>query len=290
VRVGGGALEGAAGALIGCFAGLIHFGSLRYQRVDLQKSFIAAVVGCLLAFVLALVLPPFSVGKAVFGGMTLLVPAMVLTIGTYELADDALESGVARLAYGLLRLLMLGFGIALASRGWALFAPLPARVIAEPLPWFAVLLVVAVGGVALTICLRARRQDLPWIVAAVVLAFESQELTKLVVGGRGSPIIAALVLGIAACLFARRPGRVPATIVVPGLLQLAPGFLATEAVFNLVSRGGPVADRARIFDVLMTALQLVLGLVLADVLVGRRSGGARPEGHHPPQQPVPSAR
>lgn len=279
-RVGGGALEALAGAIIGVVAGVIHYATIRYKRIDLQKSFLGALVGTLVAFALRAVLPPFDVGRALFGGITLLVPAMVLTIGTYELANDALESGVARLAYALLRFLMLGFGIAVAMRLFPLVAPLPSRVISSPLPHLVTLLLVAVGGGALTFCLQGRRRDLPWMAVAALFAFGVQELTKLIFGGRGSPMLSALLLGVAANLYARLTDKIPATFVIPGLLQLAPGFLGTEAVFNLLAgAGGANLDQARLFDVFMTALQLVTGLLLADVFAG---GAVRRRFHRAP--------
>ena len=91
-------------------------------------------------------------------------------------------------------------------------------------------------------------------------------------GGSGSPLVAALALGIVANLYGRIPGHIPATVLVPGLLQLAPGFLGTQAVIGLIGRGGGGAVQpAGFFDVFIILVQLVLGLVLADVLVGRQS-------------------
>jgi uncharacterized membrane protein YjjP (DUF1212 family) len=270
VRVGGRALEAAVGGGVGLLAGLIHYGTLRWERVDLQKSFVAAMVGALATLALTLVLPSFDAGRALFGGITLLVPAMVLTIGTFELANGALESGVVRLAYGLLRFLMLAFGLSVALRLFPLLAPLPAYVAVEKLPWPVALLVVAIGGAALTFCLQGRPRELPWMAVAALVAYGAQELTKAVLGGRGSPLLAAMILGLCGALYARRPGRVRATIVIPGLLQLAPGFLGTEAVFGLLRSGAPAAESARFFDVLMIALQLVTGLVLAEVLARPR--------------------
>jgi uncharacterized membrane protein YjjP (DUF1212 family) len=114
-RIGGRWWEALAGALIGVLAGWIHFGTIRYQRIDLQKTFLAALGGALMGLLLSLVLPPFDLARAIFGGIALLLPAMVVTVGVHEMANDALESGVVRLAYGLLRFVMLAFG---GSRRW----------------------------------------------------------------------------------------------------------------------------------------------------------------------------
>jgi uncharacterized membrane protein YjjP (DUF1212 family) len=271
-RVGGAWLEMLAAGLIGVVTGAIHFGTLRSQTVDLQKSFLASLCGLLAAFPLAFVLPPFDVGRAVFGGIALLVPAMVIAIGIHELANEALESGTVRLSYGLLRFLMLGAGAAGALTVARLIAAWPASATVSPLPGAVVLAAVAVGGVALTVCLQAPRRDVPWICGAALLAHGTQELTKLLVGGRGSPLVAAVLVGVAGNLFAQRTRRPAGIIVVPGLLQLAPGFLGTTAVFGLL-RGTSVSG-ASFFEVLLVALQLGLGLLVAGVLFPRREGRA----------------
>jgi uncharacterized membrane protein YjjP (DUF1212 family) len=273
-RVGGAALEALAGGIVGLVAGVVHFEALRREKVDLEKSFLAALVGGLTTFSLTSLLPPFDTGRALFGGMTLLIPAMAVAIATTELANDALESGVARLAFGLLRALMLAFGVGLALWLCPLMAPVSPRVISSPLPLPVALLFVGVGGVALTACLQGRKEDLPWIAGAALLAFGTQEATRLLVGGHGSPLLSALVVGLAAQAYGRLTGKVPATIVIAGLLQLVPGFLGTQPVLDLLSGNhlAPAPEQARLFAAAMTALQLGIGLFLAELLAGR---GAR---------------
>jgi uncharacterized membrane protein YjjP (DUF1212 family) len=266
-RVGGRWLEVLVAAAVGALAGKINFGTVRFARANLQKSFLAALAGALVALLVGRLLPSFDVARATFGGIALLVPAMVLTLATAEMANGALESGVIRLAYGLLRFLMLGFGMAAAARLWMLFGALPAHFQHAPLPGPVVLALVAVGGAALTVCMQARPRDLPWIVGAATLAYGVQELTKMLLGGHGSPLAAAFVLGVAGLGYARLPGRAAGTVLFPGLLQLAPGFIGIEAVVTLL---GERAGGERFFDVLMTALQLVTGLLLAEALLARR--------------------
>ncbi|RKH40173.1 threonine/serine exporter family protein [Corallococcus llansteffanensis] len=269
-RVGGAWRELAAAGLIGVMAGAIHFGTLRSMRMDLQKSFLAAFLGTLMAFGLSLLMPPFDLARALFGGATLLVPAMVVTLGAEELVSESVEAGMSRLTYGLLRFLLLGVGITAAARLWTLFLPLPAHLQASPLPEPVVLALVALGGIALTVCMGGRQRELPWIVGAVLLAFGTQELTKLLFGGRGSPLLASFVLGLAGLLYARLPGRTATTIIMPGLLQLAPGFLGTQVIVALLSPQAP-SSGDRFFDVLLVAAQLILGLVFASAIVQPRA-------------------
>ncbi|MFY2563928.1 threonine/serine ThrE exporter family protein [Corallococcus terminator] len=264
-RVGGGWWELVAALAVGVLAGGIHFGTLKSERMDLQKSFLAAFLGTLLAFGLTFVLPRFDAARALFGGVTLLVPAMVVTLGSAELVGESVEAGLSRLTYGLLRFLMLAVGIVAAGTLWELFAPLPIQTHANALPHAVVLVIIAVGGLALTVCMSARRRDTPWIVGAVLLAWGVQELTKGVFGDRGSPLISAFVLGVAGQLYSRLPERLPSTLIMPGLLQLAPGFIGTRAILALLGVPGQ-GDDARVFELLLVALQLVMGLLFAFML------------------------
>ncbi|RKG51064.1 hypothetical protein D7X30_36630 [Corallococcus sp. AB011P] len=266
-RVGGAWWEMLVAFFVGLIAGLIHFGTLNSHRVDLQKSFLAAFLGALVALGLTLLLPPFNAVRALFGGVTLLVPAMVVTLGSLELALGAVEAGLPRLMYGLLRFLMLGVGIAAAGTLWRFGGPLPPHFEQHALPPLLTFFVVAVGGGALSVCMSGRPRDVAWIVGGVLLAYGTQVLTKMLLGDRGSPLLSAFVLGVAGLLYGRGRDRMPMTVIMPGMLQLTPGFIGTEAIVALLGAG---AEDARLFNVLLVALQLVLGLVFATVVVPPR--------------------
>jgi len=271
VRVGGRWTELFAGSVIGFVAGAIHQLAGRRKQVGLEKSFLGAFLGTLVAFLLAFVLPPFDYPRALFGGITLLVPAMVITIGLHELANEALESGTVRLVYGLICFGLLAAGVVGAFTLGGLVGLDPPHATASKLPDLAVLAFVALGGLALVVCLEGRRRDVGWIVLATVIAFGTQELTRVVLGERGAPILVAFVLGCAGYLYARGPGRVPFTMIVPGLLQLAPGFLGTKAMFKMLTLGQGTAT-ASFFDVVVLALQLGIGILIASLVFKRRAG------------------
>jgi uncharacterized membrane protein YjjP (DUF1212 family) len=265
-RVGGAPLEMLAAALAGLVAGAIHVGTLRSRTVDLQKSFLSALCGSVGVFALSLVLPPFDVVSAVFGGITLLVPVMALAYGARQVVRESIESGLARLGSGLLRFLMVAFGVTAAAKLWSLFGALPSRADATPLPAAVILVAVTIGGAALVLCLHGRARDLPWIAGAALFAYAVQETTELFFEG-GSPFLSAVAVGIAGQLHGRWPGHFAATIVIPGLLQLVPGFLGTAAIVGLLD---PTATDGRgCLDVVLVALQLVIGLALAELVFHR---------------------
>lgn len=265
-RVGGSVNDLLAAAVVGFVAGVVHFGTLQYPRVDLQKSALGGAAGALTVLCLSLVIPDLDLAKALFGGVSLLVPAMVIVIGTHELANEALESGVVRLAYGLLRFVMLAVGIAAALHVWNLFAVVPHTHHEAGLPIPVVLAILVAGGLALIPCLQLRRRDALPVVLAVLAAHGTMVLSKLVFGEQGAPLAAAFVLGTLAQLYGRLPGHFAGTVMIPGLLQIAPGFLGTTAVLNML--GGK--SQASFFPVMMVTMQLLIGLVLANVLFGRK--------------------
>ena len=268
-RLGGRGTEMIVAALVALMPAFFHYVSIGRRTVDLQKTFLASVGASAIVLGCTLVFPPFDGPRALFGGLTLLVPAAALAIATHELANDALESGTPRLAYALLRFAMLGAGIAATLKLWLLFAPMPVIQTATPLPPLAILAILVVGSVSLVICLQGRRSDAPWIMLGVVVAFGTQALTKQLFGEDGAPFVAAFMLGIAGSIYARfaRDG-VPATVIIPGLLQIAPGFLGTQAVFALLR--GEAGGHTTFFHVFLVAIQLVIGLVLASVLFAPR--------------------
>ncbi|MES1166254.1 MAG: hypothetical protein ABUR63_10875, partial [Verrucomicrobiota bacterium] len=90
----------------------------------------------------------------------------------------------------------------------------------------------------------------------------------------GAPAAAAFILAAAAYLQARIPGHIAFTVLVPGLLQLAPGFLGTEATFKMLTLGAPESD-ASFYGVIILAVQLAVGILAASLLFRKRGGAAR---------------
>ena len=134
---------------------------------------------------------------------------------------EALESGVLRLAYGLLRFVMIGFGIAAAMKVYALFGPPPTTVHPAALARVIVASLVVDRQRRVTVCLQGRRRDTPWIIAGVLVAFGAHEVTKTIFPPDGSPFLATLLLGAVAIIQYRLGGRLPAILIIPGFLQIA---------------------------------------------------------------------
>jgi uncharacterized membrane protein YjjP (DUF1212 family)/uncharacterized membrane protein YjjB (DUF3815 family) len=282
-RVGGRWLEMAVGALISFVAAGIHFAGATYRQISLEKAFLVTALGTLTAFGLAFVLPPFDYPRGLYAGISLIVPSTTVTYAVHELANEELEAGTARLVYGIMGFALMGAGVVAAFNVGKLLGLEPPHATATKLPDLVVLGFIAVGGIALAACMEGRPAEIPWIVLSSVLAVGSEELTYLVFGERGAPILAAFILGSAAYLSARLPGRYPITMILPGLRQITPGFLGTRATFKMLT-AGQSSSSASFFDVILLAIQLGIGITLAGLLFKRRVRRA----HQPPAR-LPSA-
>ncbi len=274
-RVGGRWTEMVVGALISFIAAAIHLAGTAHRQISLEKMFLAAALGTFAAFGLAFLLPPFDYPRALYGGISLLVPSTIVTLGVHELTNEQLEAGTIRLVYGLLGFGLLGAGVAAAFNVGKLFGLEPPHVTATQLPNLAVLAFIAMGGLALVVCVDGRREDVPWIVLSAVIAFGAEQVTRIIFGEAGAPMLASFILGSAAYLYARLPGRVAITMILPGLRQITPGFLGTRATFELLT-AGKSTSAASFFGVILLALQLAIGITVAGLVFKRRSRGARP--------------
>jgi uncharacterized membrane protein YjjP (DUF1212 family) len=273
-RVGGRWIEMAVAALISFIAAAIHLEGASYRQISLEKMFLAAALGTFAAFGLAFLLPPFDYPRALYGGISLLVPSTIVTLGVHELTNEQLEAGTIRLVYGLLGFGLLGAGVVAAFNAGKMFGLEPPHITATKLPDLVVLAFIAMGGLALVVCVEGRPEDIPWIVLSTVIAFGAEALTRMVFGPSGAPLLASFVLGSAAYLYARLPGKVAITMILPGLRQITPGFLGTRATFELLTAGKSTST-ASFFDVILLALQLAIGITVAGLVFMRRSRRAR---------------
>ncbi len=232
----------------------------------LVRTFIVGAVAALVTLLSASAGGAFDAPAALFGGVVLMVPSMVMTMAAHELGGNLLETGSMRLAYALLRFVMLAAGIAAGVRVWDFFGSVPETTAPGELPGWCTAAILVVGGAGLTISLEASYRDMPWVIGGVLLAVAAQKVSEAILGrADGAPLTSAFVVGIAGYLQARLPGHVAPTVLVPGLLQLVPGFLGTRAVFMLLSGEEP-AQGETLLHALLVAVQLAMGLALASGL------------------------
>jgi len=163
------------------------------------------------------------------------LPGAVLTTAAIDLATRQMVAGAARLASGVMTLVLLGLGIV----GGANLVGIPASVVvaANPTgvgaigPWIGVL----VFGVGVTWRFSARRSAVPWILITLVVAYAGQLVGGLLLGSQLSAFVGAFVMTPVAMAAAQRPtGPPPMVTFLPGFWLLVPGALSLVGVTSFL--------------------------------------------------------
>ena len=267
--LGGGLREvivaGALGLGLGLFA-LLAEGRTRLGRIfEPLAAFLvsAAAVG------LAHVVGPVSVLVATLAGLISLVPGLTLTTAMAELAARHLVSGTARLAGAFITFISISFGVAVGNRiGTALFG---VPLVAEPaaLPEWTAYIALVVAPLCFTVLLRAEPRDAIWIVAAGMLGVVGGRLGAATLGVELGTFAGALAVALASSAYERFVKRTAVVVLVPGILLLVPGSVGFRSLTSLMERRA-VAGVETAFSMILTAIALVAGLLIAEVIAPSR--------------------
>jgi uncharacterized membrane protein YjjB (DUF3815 family) len=169
-------------------------------------------------------------------------------------------SGSARLVYGLQRLLLLSFGIAMGVNVAGVSGGPHA---AEPLGAWAPWLGVLVFGLGHYLASSAPRRTFFWLMLVLYVAYAAQALSGQALDSLGASFVAgAVVLPVAYAVQHRRSGPPVPVTFLPAFWLLVPGALGLEGVTDLVG-----AESAAGLGEFLNALLSVVAIA-AGVLVG----------------------
>jgi uncharacterized membrane protein YjjB (DUF3815 family) len=123
-----------------------------------------------------------------------------------------------------------------------------------------------IAGLSYVLRLQVERRDAVWVICACVIAVLAAKGGALVLGSQLGAFAAALIVGMAGNLLTilfKRPAMV---MQVPGIIMLVPGsigFTSFEALF----RANTVTGIETVFQMFVTAMALVYGLFVANLLL-----------------------
>jgi uncharacterized membrane protein YjjP (DUF1212 family) len=274
--LGGGGREVAIATALGLGVGIFALLATGRPRVGRVFEPVAAFLVSAGALGLARVGGPVSVLIATLGGLIVLLPGLTLTVAMSELATRNLASGTARISGAFMTFLAIAFGVALGNRiGGAAFGAVPAAASA-PLPEWLALVAVVAAGLGFVVVLRAEPRDAAWIVAIGSLGVLGGRAGAATLGVELGTFAGALAVGLASSAYAWWSHRPAAVVSVPGILLLVPGSVGFRGLTSLLERQA-VTGIETIFSMILTAMALVAGLLIAAVIAPeRRMLPARP--------------
>jgi uncharacterized membrane protein YjjP (DUF1212 family) len=273
--LGGGWPEIIASTLLGLGLGVFALIAERRQRVGRVFEPLSAFLVSAAAFGLARLVGPLSVFVTTLAGLIVLMPGLLLTTAITELATRHLASGTLRLSSAFMTLLGIIFGVALGTRvGVMLFGSPTAAQVGELPAWVAIAAVLLASASSVVI-LRADPRDAPWIIAAGVLGVAAGRLGAAKLGLELGMFVAAFTVALASSAFERWRRRPAPVVLVPGILLLVPGSIGYRSMTSLMS-GNTVAGIDTAFTMILTAVSLVAGLLIAGVVAPEPRRGRPP--------------
>jgi len=198
-----------------------------------------------------------------------LIPGVSLTISMAELATENLVSGTARLMGAIMVLLKLVFGLIMGIFVGQLF--FKSQIIGiDPrtdLPFPILVTAILLASLAFTFLLEARFRDVKWITVASFSGFGIFKLCSLQLNDPFAPtFIAALMVGLAASLYARYLKHPAITVLLPGITLLVPGSMGLKGL-TLVLEENTILGLNLLVKVFFTGIAIVAGLLLANILI-----------------------
>jgi uncharacterized membrane protein YjjP (DUF1212 family) len=267
--LGGGVEEILVATTIGIVLGLLAIVARRWLGLGRVFEAVASLVGSAIATAAGWYFGPLSVFTATLAGLIVLVPGLTLTTAMTELATRHLSSGIARLSAAVAIFLEIGFGVALGNQLMTAIVGQVPSARAETLPPWTLYAALVLVPLAFTVLLRAMPRDTGWIVLSGVVAFVGSRIGTHVLGAELGLFIGALAVGIGSNVYARLLDRPVAITQVPGVLLLVPGSIGYRSLAALLDRE-VVSGVETAFQMVMTAVSLVAGLLIANIVSPQR--------------------
>ncbi|WP_432457983.1 threonine/serine exporter family protein [Cellulomonas iranensis] len=266
--LGGGGLDVLVAAVLGGGVALLTTATRRVPA--LYQGLLVGLCAFAVALpVLLLVRTGWSVGllAPLVAPLVTFLPGALLTTGVIDLATRQMIAGSARLAAGVMQLVLLALGITVAAGLVGVPAAEVGSASSQPLGWAAPWVGVLVYAVGVVLHNDAHRGTLPWITLVLLVAYAGQVLGGVLFGAVVSSFVGALAMTPVAMLAAtRREGPPFLVTFLPGFWVLVPGALGLVGVTSVL---GHSTDQA-VTTIVTTGVSMVaisLG-VLAGLALG----------------------
>ncbi len=274
--LGGAWPEAAVGCMVGLTCGLNVIMAERNHRLARMSELVTGLTCGAVAQIGSWFIPCDSF-LAMIAGILFALPGVAFVLGLAELANRSVLAGTARITFALVALVQVLFGAAMSDRLISLVLDTP-DLDSTPLPLWVLVVTMPLAGVAISVFMRSRIVDVPWVIACSTIAFVLTRLTNLRSGEDWlASFVGAIAVGIFSNIYARRTRGPGVAMLVTGIYLLGPaslGLRGLSAIFTGDVMHGVVLG----FQMAMRGMALVVGLLSASLLIPPPPPATRKEG------------
>jgi uncharacterized membrane protein YjjP (DUF1212 family) len=262
----------AVSVVLGLLAGALRLMGTRVHRLEiLRPVLVSFVCGCVV-FLLARDGTVDAPYHALIPPLLLSLPFVPLTLATLELADRQMVSGATRLAYALVQIVLLVFGLLAAQQ---LVDIPPSLALADgsgDLGWWAAWVGTLIFALGVALHFSAPLKTLPWLLAVCLAARVGLALGQLAGSVYLAAMIGAVLMAVVADWSAAHTSGPPRLVTFsPTFILLIPGALAITGLTQIF---GP--ERALAFADLSQAMFIIVAIAVGLMVgLGLYEAGAR---------------
>jgi uncharacterized membrane protein YjjP (DUF1212 family) len=266
---GGGMAEILVSGIIGLFIGLLIFLTNLFPKINNLVVVISSAFAIWLSGMAAQRFGGFSADIATITGLILLIPGFSFTVSILELVNGHPLAGTARFANTVITLMMIALGILIGSYFIRDVQPEQITFDVLPLPSWSIYIALLTVPLGFMVLFNAEIKDLKWIVLACWCSYFSMKFAEYYFSTFLSVSMASLCLGLFGNIFALLSNRPSSIVLVPGIILLVPGSLGFKSITSLIDNN-TVLGIETAFSMTLTAMALVSGLVLSNILVSAK--------------------
>ena len=220
--------------LLGLLAGALRLVGTRVHRLEiLRPVLVSFVCGCVV-FLLARNGTVDAPYHALIPPLLLSLPFVPLTLATLELADRQMVSGATRLAYTLVQIVFLVFGLLAAQQVVGIPATLALAKGTGYLGWWAPWAGTLIFAVGVALHFSAPLRTLPWLLAVCLTARVGLALGELMGSVYLAAMIGAILMAVVADWSAAHTSGPPRLVTFsPTFILLFPGALAITGLTQI---------------------------------------------------------
>ena len=272
-------VTGVAVAL-GLLAGLLRLLGSHVHRLEIIRPVLVSFVCGLVVFVLAKQGVIESPYHALIPPLLLSLPFVPLTLSALELADRQMVSGATRLAYALVQIVFLIFGLLAAQQVTGVSPSITIADVATYLGWWAPWVGTFLFAVGVALHFVAPVRTLPWLLAVCFAARAGLVLGDALGSSYLAAMIGAVFMAVVAEWSAAHTSGPPRLVTFsPSFILLIPGAMALTGLTQIF---GP--EHSLAFADLSTAMFVIVAIAVGLMVgVGLYEAAARLLGKRVPE-------